>query len=133
MLFTNDGVGNMSGEVKTAAEIFCSEIGNDKTVYLYCAPHELDLCLLKDCARFFIWWAQCKFLESFSNTLQSIKEYLNFPSPIFFNDINHGYRAAIPKRNSLWLLPLFMALATYCCYAKVSRTMLTAIVLYLLK
>ena len=32
-----------------------------------------------------------------------------FPSQIFFNDINHGYRAAILKKNSLWLLPFYMA------------------------
>ena len=29
---------------------------------------------------------------------------MNFRSQIFFNDINHGYRAAILKKNSLWLL-----------------------------
>ena len=33
---------------------------------------------------------------------------MNFPSQIFFNDINHGYRAAILKKNSLWLLPFYM-------------------------
>ena len=27
-----------------------------------------------------------------------------FPSQIFFNDINHGFRAAILKKNYLWLL-----------------------------
>ena len=37
---------------------------------------------------------------------------MNFPSQIFFNDINHGYRAAILKKNSLWLLPLYMVVAT---------------------
>ena len=29
--------------------------------------------------------------------------FMNFFSEIFFNDINHGYRAAILKENSLWL------------------------------
>ena len=33
---------------------------------------------------------------------------MNSPSQIFFIDINHGYRAAILKKNSLWLLLLFM-------------------------
>ena len=31
-------------------------------------------------------------------------QFTNFPSHIFFNDINHSYRAAILKKNSLWLL-----------------------------
>ena len=30
-----------------------------------------------------------------------------------FNDINHGYGAAILKENSLWLLPFYMVVATY--------------------
>ena len=58
---------------------------------------------------------------------------MNFPSKIFFNDINHDYRAAILKKNSLWLLPFYMAVATYCYYEKVHRTMRNAIVLHLLK
>ena len=60
-------------------------------------------------------------------------QFMNFPSKIFFNDINHGYRAAILKKSSLWLLPFYMAVATYCYYKKVHRTMRTAIVSYLLK
>ena len=63
---------------------------------------------------------------------QGIK-FMNFRSQILFNGINHGYRAAILKKNSLWLLPFYMAVATYCCYEKVRRTMGTAIVSYLLK
>ena len=57
---------------------------------------------------------------------------MNFPSQIFLNDINLGYRAAILKKNSLWLLPFLMVVATYCNYEKVCRTMCTAIVSYLL-
>ena len=57
---------------------------------------------------------------------------MNFPSQVFFNDINHDYRAAIFKKNYLWLLPFYMAVATYCYYEKVLRTMRTAIVSYLL-
>ena len=37
----------MSGKVKGAAVIFCSETGNDKAVYFRCASHELNLCLSK--------------------------------------------------------------------------------------
>ena len=36
--------------------------------------------------------------------LRIIRRSMNFPSQIFFNDINHGYRAAILKKSSLWLL-----------------------------
>ena len=58
---------------------------------------------------------------------------LNFPSHIFFNNINHGYRAAILKKKYLWLLPLFMAVATYYYYEKMRRPMRTAIASYLRK
>ena len=57
---------------------------------------------------------------------------MNFPSQIFFNKINHGYRAAILKKSSLWLLSSYMAVATYCYYEKVHRSIRTAIVSYLL-
>ena len=59
--------------------------------------------------------------------------FMNFPSKRFFNDINHGCRAAILKKNFLWLLPFYMAVATYCYYGKVRRTIRNAIVSYLLK
>ena len=58
---------------------------------------------------------------------------MNFPSQIYFNDTNHGYRAAILKKNYLWLLPFYMAVATYFYNEKVCRTMRTTIVSYLLK
>ena len=38
---------------------------------------------------------------------------MNFPSEMFLNNINGGYRAAILKKRSLWLLPFYMAVATY--------------------
>ena len=60
-------------------------------------------------------------------------QFMNFPSQIFFNDINHGYRAAILKKSSLWLLPFYMGVATYFYYKKVRRTMRTPIISYLLK
>ena len=33
---------------------------------------------------------------------------MNFPSQIFFNDINYGYRLVILKKNSVWLLPFYI-------------------------
>ena len=58
---------------------------------------------------------------------------MNFPSHIFFKDINHVYRAAIFKKNYLCLFPFYMVVATYYYYEKVQRTMRTAIVSNLLK
>ena len=58
---------------------------------------------------------------------------MNFPSQIFFNDINHGYRAAILKTNFLWLLPFYMVMAAYFYLEKMRRTMRTAVVSSLLK
>ena len=58
---------------------------------------------------------------------------MNFPSQIFFNDINHRYRAAILKKTFLWLLLFYMAVAAYFYYEKMRRMMPTAIVSYLLK
>ena len=48
-------------------------------------------------------------------------------SQIFFNDINHGYRAAI-----LWLLPFYVIVATSFYYEKLRRVMRNAIVSNLL-
>ena len=48
------------------------------------------------------------------------------------NDINHAYKEAILKKNSLWLLPFDIAAATYCHHEKVHRTMCIAIASYLL-
>ena len=56
-----------------------------------------------------------------------------FPSQIFFNDINHGYRAVILKKNSLWLLPFYLDVTAYFYYEKVRRMMHAAVVSYLLK
>ena len=50
-----------------------------------------------------------------------------------FNNINHGYKAALLKKNYLWLLSLYMDVAFYCHYEKARRTMNTATVSYLLK
>ena len=59
-------------------------------------------------------------------------QYMNFPLQIFFHDINHAYTAAIFKKSSFWLLPSYMAVAIYCCFEKVPRTMRTAVVSYFL-
>ena len=56
---------------------------------------------------------------------------MNFASQIyFFNDIDHGHRAAVLKKIVWWLLPLCMVVVTYFYYEKVRRTMRIAIVLY---
>ena len=60
-------------------------------------------------------------------------QFICFPSMIFFNNINHGYRAAIMKKSSFWLLLSYMTAATYCYYDNVRRTMCTTIASYLLQ
>ena len=60
-------------------------------------------------------------------------QFMNFHSHIFFNDVNHSYRAAILKKSSVWVLPSYMDVVKYCYYEKACRTMHTAIVLYFLK
>ena len=77
----------------------------------------------------FIW---CLWLRIIRRSDYGV-QLMNFPSQILFNDINHGYRAAILKKTSLWSLPFFMAVATYYCYKRVRRTMRTVIVSYFLK
>ena len=47
---------------------------------------------------------------------------MKFHSPIFFNDIDHGYKAALLKKNSLWLLSIYMNMASYWYYEKGRRT-----------
>ena len=54
---------------------------------------------------------------------------MNFPFQIFFNDINRDFTGALLKKNSLWLLPFYMA--TCCYFERVRRKMLTAILSYL--
>ena len=49
------------------------------------------------------------------------------------NDISYDYKAALLKKNSLWLLSFYMDVSLYCYYEKVRRTMRTAVVSYLLK
>ena len=49
------------------------------------------------------------------------------------NDINHGYRTDLLKKNSFWLLPFYVTVATYCYCEKLRRTMRNAVVSYLNK
>ena len=55
---------------------------------------------------------------------------MNFRSHIFINNINHGYKAALFKKNYLWLISFYMDLASYCYYQKMDTTMRTAIASY---
>ena len=47
---------------------------------------------------------------------------MNSSSQILFNNINHGYGAVLLKKNSLWLLPFYMAVASHCYYEQVRGT-----------
>ena len=59
---------------------------------------------------------------------------MNFLSQIFFNDIDHGYRAAILKKKYFVAASISYGCGTtYFYYEKVRRTMRTAIVSNLLK
>ena len=49
-----------------------------------------------------------------------------------FIDTNHGYKAALLKKNTFWLLPFYVAVA-YCCCEKVRRTMRIAVASCFLK
>ena len=62
----------------------------------------------------------CLWLRIIRRSDQGV-QFMNFPSHIFFNNIIHGYKAAILKKNFSWLLPFYIAVATYCYYEKVRR------------
>ena len=47
-------------------------------------------------------------------------QLMNFPPQIFFNDI--GYKAALLKKNSQWLLSIYVDVASYCYYKMGRRT-----------
>ena len=79
--------------------------------------------------KIFILWLWVKSIKRYSQDVQ----FMNFPSHVFFNDINHCYNAAILKKNSLWLLLFYIALATYYYSEKEHRALRSAIVSYLLK
>ena len=71
----------------------------------------------------------CSRLRTLRRSDQGV-QFMNFPSQIFFNSINHGYKAALLKKNPFWLLSFYMDVASYCYYEKVRRTIRTAILLY---
>ena len=74
----------------------------------------------------------CLWLRICTRSDQGV-QFMIFSSQMFFNDINHGYKAALLKKDSLWLLSFYMSAATYCYYEKVCRTMNAVIASYLLK
>ena len=83
-------------------------------------------------ANFYDIFILCLWLKIIRISSQGV-QFMNFSLQVFFNDINHGYRAAFLKKNSLWLLLFYMAVASRRYYEKMQRTMRTAIVSYLLK
>ena len=78
-------------------------------------------------ANFYNIFILCLWLRIIRRSDQGV-QFINFPSQIFFNDINHGQKASLLKKNYLWLLPFYMAVASYCHYENVRSTMRTAIV-----
>ena len=50
----------------------------------------------------------------------------------FFNDINHGYKAALLKKNFLWLLSIYMDVACYSYYEKGRRTNARSLSIFIL-
>ena len=64
-------------------------------------------------ASFYNIFILCLWLRIIRRSGQGIY-LMNFPLQIFFSNINHGYRAAILKKNYLWLLLFYMAVANYC-------------------
>ena len=55
-------------------------------------------------ANFYNIFNLCLWLRIIRRSDQAVY-FTNFPSQIFFDDINHGYRAALLKKKSLCLLP----------------------------
>ena len=60
-------------------------------------------------------------------------QFMNFSSQTFSNNINHGYKAALLKKSSLWLLSFYVDVSSYCYYENTPRTINTAIMSYLPK
>ena len=82
-----------------------------------------------NCCNLFIL---CLWLRIIRRSYQGVQS-MNFSSQIFFNDINHGYKAALLKKNYLWLLSFYMDVSSYCYYENARRTLNIAIISYLLK
>ena len=82
-----------------------------------------------NCCNLFIL---CLWLRIIRRSYQGVQS-INFSSQIFFNDINHGYKAALLKKNYLWLLSFYMGVSSYCYYKNARRTLNIAIISYLLK
>ena len=58
-------------------------------------------------------------------------QLMNFPSQIFFND-DIGYKAVLLKKNSQWLLSIYMGVASYCYYEKGRRTNARSLSIFIL-
>ena len=74
----------------------------------------------------FILCLQIRFIRRSDQGVQ----LMNFPSQIFFNDI--GYKAALLKKNSQWLLSIYMDVASYCYYEKGRRTNACSLSIFIL-
>ena len=55
---------------------------------------------------------------------------MNLPSQVFFNDT--GYKVALLKKNSQWLLSIYMDVASYCYYEKWRRTNARSLSIFIL-
>ena len=80
-------------------------------------------------ANFCNMFTLCLWLRIIRRSNQGV-QFMNFPSQIFFNKVNHGYKAALLKKNSFCLLSFYTEVTSYCFYEKVHRVMCAAIVLY---
>ena len=81
----------------------------------------------------FLWYIYSVLVAKNHQKIRSRCLVYEFFFTDIFSDINRGYRAALLKKNYLWLLPFHMAVASHCYYEKMHGTMQTAGVSYLLK
>ena len=81
----------------------------------------------------FLWYIYSALVAKNHQKIRSRCLVYEFFFTDIFSDINRGYRAALLKKNYLWLLPFHMAVASHRYYEKMHGTMQTAGVSYLLK
>ena len=55
-----------------------------------------------------------------------------FSFTYIFNDINYGYKAALLKKKFLWLLSIYMNVASYCYYEKGRKTNARSVSIFIL-
>ena len=68
-------------------------------------------------ANFYSTFILCLWQRIIRRSDQGVK-FMNSSSHAFFNEIKNGYRAALLKKNPLWLLPFYIAVASYCYYER---------------